>query len=215
MIYIYGIEPSARALAKVLGCKHGLEISSHTKATTIVNWGRSDFKSSAIVEARTLNKTIILDKLKQLQILIKAGVQTPKVIELGGKILRNREHRGGRYIKFLENNYATEWIEKEREYRVHVFQGRVIRVARKVPIAGAKIWNNDNAHFKYELKVLPRGLKTLAVWAVGAMEYDFGAVDIIMDRDKQLYVLEVNSAPGLDNPQTLEAYAEAIRELEV
>ena len=211
-LHIYGIEPSARALAKALNCNYGLRNISR-KTLLIVNWGRSDLIEfhRGSYAGEILNEKIILDKLKQHSLFEKAGISVPKVIALEGQILRTKEHRGGRDIKFLDKHYVMEWIEKEREYRVHVFGGKVIRVARKVPHGEAKIWNNENAHFKYELKTLPIGLKTLAVRAVEALGYDFGAVDIIMDKNKKLYVLEVNSAPGLDNPRTLEAYVNAIR----
>jgi glutathione synthase/RimK-type ligase-like ATP-grasp enzyme len=55
-------------------------------------------------------------------------------------------------------------------------------------------------------------VENLAVEAVDAMNLDFGAVDIIMDTDNNVFVLEVNSAPGLGNTETLEVYAKAIED---
>jgi glutathione synthase/RimK-type ligase-like ATP-grasp enzyme len=49
--------------------------------------------------------------------------------------------------------------------------------------------------------------------AVSALGLDFGAVDIIWnEREDKCYVLEVNTAPGLQG-STLENYANAIMEV--
>ena len=52
----------------------------------------------------------------------------------------------------------------------------------------------------------------MGIDAVSALGLDFGAVDIIEDADGKLYVLEVNTAPGLEG-QTLTLMAEALKEL--
>jgi len=49
----------------------------------------------------------------------------------------------------------------------------------------------------------------VALAAVSALGLDFGAVDIIYnEHENQYYVLEVNTAPGLEGT-TVEKYAEA------
>ncbi|CAN5950619.1 unnamed protein product [Sphagnum jensenii] len=50
----------------------------------------------------------------------------------------------------------------------------------------------------------------IAIAATTALGLDFGAVDIIEDKNEKLYVLEVNTAPGLEG-KTVELYAEAFR----
>lgn len=49
-----------------------------------------------------------------------------------------------------------------------------------------------------------------SVQAVEAVGLDFAAVDIILGKDGQEYVLELNTAPGLESPTILAAYREAI-----
>lgn len=58
-------------------------------------------------------------------------------------------------------------------------------------------------------------IKGVALDAVGAAGLDFGAVDIIVDKKTNTpRVLEVNTAPGLDeNGSAVNAYANAILEL--
>ena len=54
---------------------------------------------------------------------------------------------------------------------------------------------------------------TLAINAIRALHLDFGAVDIIYnERENQFYVLEVNTAPGLEGT-TLQKYTESINAL--
>jgi D-alanine-D-alanine ligase-like ATP-grasp enzyme len=48
----------------------------------------------------------------------------------------------------------------------------------------------------------------LSVEAVAALGLDFGAVDIIEDKEGNFYVLEINTAPGLEG-HTVTSYAKA------
>jgi glutathione synthase/RimK-type ligase-like ATP-grasp enzyme len=52
----------------------------------------------------------------------------------------------------------------------------------------------------------------LAIKAVAALGLDFGAVDVILGRDGQFYVLEVNTACGLEE-RTADKYVEAFKEM--
>jgi len=123
-------------------------------------------------------------------------------------------------------DYFTQYIKKEREFRVHVFKGAVLRVAEKRPTdIKDVVWNAENAHFHYYQSDGPRGLREPLVQhsirAVAALGMDFGAVDIIWKTSNcnarsrnggSFYVLEVNSAPSIyDNENTLAAYVQAIQ----
>lgn len=64
----------------------------------------------------------------------------------------------------------------------------------------------------------PKGVRPLARAAIEALGYDFGAVDIIdlgEDSDPRFMVLEVNSAPALRSPLTIERYTNAFKALAV
>ena len=89
--------------------------------------------------------------------------------------------------------HFMEWIESEREYRCHIFQGRSIRISRK-----------DYSDEKTWVAVRPGDIpletvRDAARQAVAAVGLDFGAVDILArgERNDEVFVLEVNSAPGL------------------
>ncbi len=101
-----------------------------------------------------------------------------------------------------------------------MFKGQVIhssRKARKKDIPDEEVnWqvrNHKNGFiFQHENFELPEECVVKAKEAVELCGLDFGAVDIIWnDKQQRAYVLEVNTAPGLEG-KTLEAYAKAFKE---
>lgn len=120
----------------------------------------------------------------------------------------------------------TRGIKNNGEYRVHVFKEDVIlyqKKSRRVDEDGNIITadgaeadvRNLASNWVYRtgnLKRLER-VENLALHAVAALGLDFGAVDIIMDEDGKVFVLEINSAPGLGNQDTLAAYANAFNNI--
>ena len=113
----------------------------------------------------------------------------------------------------------TEYIPKRAEYRFHVFGGRVIDVQEKRKKRdfgddrNTRIRNVNNGYVYCRDGVNPPdGAADLAVRAVAALGYQYGAVDVIYnERRNQCYVLEVNSRPGIIN-STCDAYVNAIIE---
>lgn len=112
----------------------------------------------------------------------------------------------------------VKYKKKRKEFRVHVFQNQVIDVAEKrkrlngtVDQFNGHIRNLSNGWvFCRDGVVRPDGLDELAVNACRALGLDFGAVDIIWnERENKCYVLEVNTAPGLEGT-TLFNYTNAI-----
>ena len=111
----------------------------------------------------------------------------------------------------------TQGIEKDKEYRVHVFKGQVIDYQQKKQRIGVEsdstIRNHSTGWVYTRISVvLPEGVKEQAIKAVDALGLDFGAVDICTDLEGTPFVLEVNTAPGLEGT-TLEKYIEAFKGL--
>lgn len=111
----------------------------------------------------------------------------------------------------------TRYIPKRAEYRVHVFGGRVIDVQQKLKRRGfegerdTRVRNQANGYVYARDGITddPR-LRELAINAVNALGYNYGAVDVIYNEKRDVYyVLEVNSRPGLMGT-TLTKYTEAI-----
>ena len=105
------------------------------------------------------------------------------------------------------------------EYRVHVFEDEVIDVQMKRKKTDAEtnnlIRNHHNGYVYCRVGVeISEGMEQLAMDAVMALGLNFGAVDIIkMRHSDDMYVLEVNTAPGLTGT-TLVNYTKAIKKLE-
>lgn len=111
-----------------------------------------------------------------------------------------------------------QYIKKKEEYRAHVMNGRVFDVQQKArvlehPSPNWEVRNLANGFiYKRQDVSLPDVAKEKAVQAVRLLGLDFGAVDLIYNaQKKRYYVLEVNTAPGLDGT-TLVNYAHAFRE---
>jgi glutathione synthase/RimK-type ligase-like ATP-grasp enzyme len=132
---------------------------------------------------------------------------------------------GGDGIK-LVNNKTHETLpdaplyvlykKKAAEFRVHVFKDVIIDVTHKKVKKGAEnvnrqIRNHANGWVYCRENIhVPGDVFKQALAAVAALGLDFGAVDVIWNhKEQQAYVLEVNSAPGLEG-QTLTSYKEAI-----
>jgi D-alanine-D-alanine ligase-like ATP-grasp enzyme len=116
-----------------------------------------------------------------------------------------------------DHQLYTLYIPKKREFRVHVFRGKAILVSEKRKKKGVDSdyiirANHKGWVFCYKDVNEPDGLRVLGVNAVRACGLDFGAVDIIYNEHyNKMYVLEINSAPGIEG-STLEAYTNAICE---
>jgi len=111
----------------------------------------------------------------------------------------------------------TLGIKIKREYRIHVFKDKVICCAKKTHKDGERpnnlIRNLDNGWvFKQEGIEVPENVQEVAIEAIEALGLDFGAVDIIIDKDLNPFVLEVNTACGLKNEKTLSSYVTAFSE---
>jgi len=113
----------------------------------------------------------------------------------------------------------TKYIKKLKEFRVHVFNNKVIDVQEKKrsldsPNNDFLIRNHSNGFvFCRDDIVEPTDLRDVGLQAVSSLGLDFGAVDIVYNKHyDKCYALEVNSAPGLEGT-TLDKYINVIKEL--
>lgn len=113
----------------------------------------------------------------------------------------------------------TKYIKKKDEYRLHVFRDNVFfvqRKARKKEVPDDQVnWqirNHGNGFiFAHEGVDVPEEAKLDAIMAVKQLGLDFGAVDVVHGTNGKFYILEVNTAPGLEGT-TLQKYVEVFKE---
>jgi hypothetical protein len=118
------------------------------------------------------------------------------------------------------DSYATIAIDKSREFRVHVFNGKVMGVYEKVPEDQENLpeyWKDDTCSFKRldmsnkDVRSSIKGVRPAAVAATNALGLLFGGADVMMTADGEVFVNEVNSAPGL-NTENVIRFTEKIKE---
>ena len=113
---------------------------------------------------------------------------------------------------------------KRTEYRIHVVSDQVILVQQKRRKEG---WGNNpnynslvrnvESSWIYAVNDIDQNglelVKEAAVEAIQTFGLDFGAVDVIYkEQTNQAFVLEINTAPGLDQDgSALTAYTEAFQ----
>jgi hypothetical protein len=134
-----------------------------------------------------------------------------------GLVLMDRDHPES----FVRASLYTKYIKKDEEYRVHVVNGNVIAIQRKVlrrekaesgEAVNWKIRNLDNGFVYQREGINPHvSVSRSALEAIRLSGLDFGAVDVIYNRrSERSYVLEINSAPGITGT-TVTDYATAFR----
>lgn len=125
---------------------------------------------------------------------------------------------------FVDAPLYTEYVKKKDEYRVHFVKGEIIDFQRKALRAGVNLekvdWRirNLDGGFVFVRNdangnpvKLPNDVTLQAQKAINMCGLDFGAIDLVYnEKENQAYVLEVNTAPGLQG-ETVVSYAEAFK----
>jgi hypothetical protein len=113
----------------------------------------------------------------------------------------------------------TKAVEGGSEYRIHASKdGELSFIQQKkkrrgLPKADIKNLENGYVFVVHDIDASEDDislLKRVGKEAVTALGLDFGAIDCIL-KDGKVYILEVNTAPGLDGESTLEAYKRYIK----
>lgn len=175
-----------------------------------------------------------LDKLAELTRLQTAGVRVPPFSRDGSGLVfpilgRNVNHTRARDIVLVPGNditltrarrikdYFTQYVPLRTEYRVWAYRRRSLAVYEKVMRFPERArgfgnnWENGYAFEFVEAESRPTGLADVGTRAVDALGLDFGAVDVLHGTDGNFHVLEVNTAPGVqDRRQGIVALADKI-----
>lgn len=176
---------------------------------------RSSFEINTPTMIRTMNNKPLTRRLLQeghvripLTYFSKAEVERSRHARFP-LIGRGQYHLQGKGVVICNNlrdvnrdmksRYWSEIIDKDREYRVYVFFGKVVGMEEKVPKDRNKVvWNYHAGNSVFESikwKNYPLSVCKLAVQAAECIGVDFSAVDLI-SKDDDHYVLELNASPS-------------------
>jgi len=175
-----------------------------------------------------------------LDFTVQRDVATKWLQDGCGVLCRRDGLSGGKGINFVPKgsqdcpnaDFYTKYFAKTHEYRAHVVNGKLIDLTQKKLQNGHAKGDSENSVSRivrsldngwihaHEFDVSSTARKAIehaAVSAIQSLGLDFGAVDILVKYPKGgitapvLAVCEVNTAPGLGNEVTLNAYVEAFK----
>jgi len=185
--------------------------------------------------------SVASNKLTAFQIMQDTGVSVPEFTtdpvqanawgQEGATIVARHKLQGhsGEGVEIIQDSVFdhhiaplyVKYIKKQEEYRIHVFRGEVIDIQQKkkrqeIPNeeVNYQIRNHQNGWVYCRDGVHPpQSVLDNAIRAVDSLYLDFGAVDVIWNNHyQQAYVLEVNTAPGLEGT-TLTKYVNKFSEV--
>jgi len=235
---------SARKLAQALNTRRVYPDKryKHKWLHAVINWGCSTlptwYNHNRFVLNHPKNVAVATNKLSTFMFLKLQNVPHPEWtqyksqaeawINEGHKVFCRQaltSHSGHGIIistcleELVDAPLYVKAVKKDKEYRVHVFNGKVIdyqQKKRKLNYDGPStsgIRNHGNGWVYARDDVdLPDMARDASIRAVAALKLDFGAVDVATSLDGNIYVFEVNTAPGLHGT-TLTKYTEAINEM--
>jgi len=212
----------------------------------VINWGNTQLPTWDNSQVKWLNNPVRVrnasNKLTTLKMLDNAGIKVPQfTTDMDRALLfdtivvrHSLTGHSGQGIEIIDgyDHYIpnaplyTEYIPAKAEYRVHIFDGNVIDISKKVrmeePDLGYPPVPDEPDEEEMMIKshkngwMFARGginfnpeLGRIAIKAVKTLGLDFGAVDIIRGEDNEYYTLEVNTACGMET-STENSYVTAI-----
>lgn len=184
--------------------------------STVVRWGVRSRIDADIIINRADHIALCNDKARCRYLLMENNISIPRTffnkfdVDTFPIIGRERYHHQGRRLKFIRtreellsdysSDYWSEFIPKDREYRIFTFFSKILGMVEKIPESIARIaWNRYGGNSKFynirwnnwDLSCAHEALKASRMIGI-----DFSGVDVI-SKDGTPYILEINSAPSL------------------
>lgn len=221
-------------LAKELNAKKiKLENSKYTPKQNhkIINWGNTNAPNYTTYNKDTKNAA---NKLESFKLFKQHNLPTPEwttdineaLSWLPGQVFaRTKLHGyGGKGIVIFTGKEIAplyvKYVKKLHEFRIHVGLDSIIDIQQKK--------KKLNQEVNYQIRNIANGwiyarndidlpqqeyVEDIAIKAIKALNLDFGAVDIIYNKQQnKYYILEVNTAPGLQGT-TLKKYTDFLSTL--
>jgi glutathione synthase/RimK-type ligase-like ATP-grasp enzyme len=239
LIYLYKTRPSKTAIQLVKSKAVKFKLPTKRQATWVLNYGATkpleNFSGTYLNHPTAVINAS--DKIRTFSILSDENIPTvpwttdkEEALEwlktkmvVARTLTRASEGRGAIFVEsggeLPDAPLYTQYIKKQAEYRVNAAFGTIINIRQK----------RRRTDFEGEVNNLCRShsngwvfcsegvdktnpiLSSLALASINAIGLDFGAVDIIYNAHyNSYYVLEVNSAPGMEG-ETLTNFLEALK----
>jgi hypothetical protein len=213
---------SLRAIARGLSTHYQRKVWRTTKPSL----KRQQFKYGQSVDKLTQYQWFQANEIPALEFTTEVAIMGEWLAEgytvFGRKYLKASCGKGIQIMDDYTKLYEvcpvyTKYKKKKREFRVHVFKDQVVAVTEKKRrkefdgVRDTKIRNLANGYvFVQSVVDEPEGLRDLALRAARVSMSDFRGVDVGYNQLKdELFVIEVNSAPGIQGTN-LTKYMEAI-----
>jgi predicted ATP-grasp superfamily ATP-dependent carboligase len=208
------------------------KINPSEKFDLIVRWGTtSDINSDNFLNHTDAIRSVN-NKVGCRTKMLDAGISCPQINNIDYPfILRPTLHSQGKDLYLCNNiedfnngvaklkgrpHYISEYIKKDEEWGIFVFQGRISSMIKKEPkteeAKNAIAWNVSQGSHTFEnvnwdqwdIKVALESLKAMKLFNL-----DFGRVDVIV-KDGVPYVLEINSAHSLTSEYRQTIFAKCL-----
>ena len=203
-----------------------------------IRWGTTGKIQCAYKEDRILNKVSCIKASSnkkaarvelfrhKLSLPVWTSVDDVPIDGITSYIIRKANHAGGRFLRKRYTykgllKYASKWkdyyispyIEKTNEYRVFVVNSRVAAISEKIPSdPNAIAWNHRAGSVFKNVRwgSWPLDVAHKAVKANNLFGLDFSAVDLMVDKDGNSYVLELNTGPTLSSSYVISKMAKCL-----
>lgn len=197
---------------------------NYSRDDILIRYGNFSYSSYDRFFGKVINKAVSIfqniDKLNTHLKLFRAGLRVPRIFfskeqikESDYPILkRNIKHSRANDIVIVDNpkdiekgDFYTQLIPSNEEYRLLIMFNQCCRISKKEPIepesdiirSSSTGWGLKDI-FKMNIKALNEAIP-LCIKALNLLELDFGACDVVIEKNTNLpYLLEVNTCPRLN-----------------
>ena len=231
IIVARGSQPTGETLKELLREREIELTERSAEAQAIVSYGvtiHSPSVPTLNAKAGAADKFVELELLRDAGVSVPAfwwldDTDCDAIIDRQMRLVaRKRHHQQARDVRIVTTplglrirrqqgwDYATQFLNSETEYRVWIYRRRHLRTYEKVRTRRVKLHRlkkfvrNHRAGFGFQLvpsDAVPREAVAQSVAAIEALKLDFGAVDVLQHSNGRFYVLEVNTAPGVEGPR--------------
>ena len=115
---------------------------------------------------------------------------------------------------YIRKGYATKRENKVSEFRIIVFNNRILKTYLKMPQNKNFVLKKNNCVFKRIREPFIRSVKDNILNSVKCLGLDLAGVDMLINTNNEDKIIEVNSGPGMGYPTIRKLYKRIRRMIE-